>query len=125
MVKKSGCCIWYRDMETSVPYVLIVMGKNSGLWGFPKGDRKIGESVYSCAIREVFEETGIKVPYLGECMKLRSCLIYCVEVPYKMPVTIDKNEITDYAWVRVSDIGKYKCTWLIKSSFRIMKSLIC
>jgi 8-oxo-dGTP pyrophosphatase MutT (NUDIX family) len=42
--------------------ILLVRGwKSSAAWGFPKGKINQGESETSCAIREVFEETGFDV----------------------------------------------------------------
>jgi len=36
-------------------------GDKPGLWGFPGGAVELGESVEETAVREVFEETGLRV----------------------------------------------------------------
>lgn len=41
--------------------VLLVKHKSGGHWDFPKGHREEGETKQETAIREVFEETGVKI----------------------------------------------------------------
>ena len=45
--------------------ILLVKGRLSGKWSFPKGHMEPFESGNECALRELFEETGIRpsVPY--------------------------------------------------------------
>lgn len=49
-------------------YILLGKRKNShgtGTWGFPGGSLEFRETVTSCAIREVYEEVGIKINNLS------------------------------------------------------------
>ena len=41
--------------------MLIRQFKNKSTWGIPKGHMNEGESLEECAIREIFEETGVRV----------------------------------------------------------------
>lgn len=41
--------------------VLIVRGRDSGIWSLPKGSRDENETQEECACREMMEETGIHV----------------------------------------------------------------
>lgn len=41
--------------------VLLQRRADNGYWGLPGGKVDIGESVENCAVREVFEETGLRV----------------------------------------------------------------
>lgn len=42
--------------------VLLVQGKGSNKWSFPKGHKKRNETSIACARRELWEETGIEAP---------------------------------------------------------------
>lgn len=92
-IEKAGCCI------RSGRKILLIKGY-SGLWGFPKGTVENGENVYNCAIREVLEETGVKVPYLGEAFVYIDCIIFMVDM-HTPDVVIDGNEVVDYKWVHI------------------------
>lgn len=39
---------------------LLIKRADNGVWSFPAGAMEVGESLPQCAIRETFEETGIK-----------------------------------------------------------------
>ncbi|WP_433297457.1 NUDIX hydrolase [Actinoplanes sp. CA-030573] len=45
--------------------VLLIQRTDNGLWALPGGAQDIGESVSQAAIREVEEETGVRVELLG------------------------------------------------------------
>lgn len=45
---------------------LLIKNKRSAHWGFPKGHVEKGESFEETALREVFEETGLKVKLIPE-----------------------------------------------------------
>ena len=67
MIKKCG--IIYFD--TTDKKYLLVYGKKSGKWGFPKGHQENNETVEDTAIRELYEETGIKINQSNLTNKLR------------------------------------------------------
>lgn len=39
---------------------LLIKRADNGIWAFPSGAMEIGESLKECAIRETYEETGLK-----------------------------------------------------------------
>ena len=74
--------------------ILLVQSRGN-LWGIPKGSFEDGETKEECAIREVFEETGIKID--KELLDNRryltiadNCFYYYFEME-EIPVEIQKN----------------------------------
>ena len=62
--KKAGVLI-----HNSCNNKILLIQSKGNFWGFPKGTMEKGEDVRSCALRELYEETGIKLTskILGEC----------------------------------------------------------
>jgi 8-oxo-dGTP diphosphatase len=54
--KKGGSIIFDKDDN-----VLIIQQKKNGIWSFPKGSLKNGETIYEAVIRETFEESGFDI----------------------------------------------------------------
>jgi ADP-ribose pyrophosphatase YjhB (NUDIX family) len=52
----AGAGVMIFDQENRL---LLQRGTDYGLWGIPGGLMELGESFEECAIREVFEETGL------------------------------------------------------------------
>jgi 8-oxo-dGTP pyrophosphatase MutT (NUDIX family) len=66
-----GAITW-RLNRGLVEILLIKQFRDKELWGIPKGHINKEESIAACAIREVFEETGVLIE-LG--VRLSDCLI--------------------------------------------------
>ena len=63
-VRAAGALVWRRagkDLE-----VLLVHRPRYDDWSFPKGKQEPGESIRTCAVREVEEETGARVILVKE-----------------------------------------------------------
>lgn len=57
-----SCGAFVHKIENGVTYVLLVRPKEDrDVWGLPKGHINPDETGEQCAIREVFEETGVKI----------------------------------------------------------------
>ena len=57
--EKSCGAVVYTDVDGMRKYLLIRSRK--GVWGFPKGHAEAGESDRETALREILEETGLRV----------------------------------------------------------------
>lgn len=81
--------------------VLLVRGRLGGKWSFPKGHKKRGESDLQCALRELWEETGI-IPESDEPMrsyKLAKATYYFFSIEKECTPRInDSNEIDMVEW---------------------------
>ena len=111
LYEKSCGAVVYRVEGRTVRF-LVVKNKNGRHWGFPKGHMEYGESERQTALREVLEETGLKVEILPG---FRETCEYC---PYgtiqkqvvffaaksgTAEVVIQKSEIDRFKWARYDD----------------------
>lgn len=86
--------------------ILLVRGRETGKWSFPKGHIEGSETSYECALRETFEETGIILPmergihtrklYAGEYFIYRMD-----EVPTRPN---DTSEIMEVGWFSIDEL---------------------
>lgn len=97
---KSGILLVNEDDNC----VLIIQSRGN-LWGIPKGTLKEGESYDEAAIRETYEETGIKIPNekLSEnTLQISSSLYYVCYVD-KLHVSVQKNsDANSVGWVNLN-----------------------
>ena len=80
--------------------VLLVKGRLSSKWSFPKGHSTCDELPIDCAIRELYEETGVRVPkeHMGYyTMKGGGYFVFHIDVSCFLN-TRDTVEISDTAW---------------------------
>lgn len=91
--------------------ILLVLGRLSMVWSLPKGHRKSQESSFQCALRELYEETGITIdqthlnfselPY----KRLKIGRYYLLEFPEEVePCPHDEKEIVSAQWFSPTEI---------------------
>lgn len=95
---------------------LLVCGRTGGKWSFPKGHMKGSEQAMDCALRELYEETGIQLPretIAYSTVKLsrnrdgnNSEYFRCC-VPEEIPLNIiDSNEIREGGWFTLCEMQR-------------------
>lgn len=88
--------------------ILLVRGRRSGKWSFPKGHRELRESPYQCAMRELREETGIRLtqaPVVGPCkLAAGSYYVFQTAVEYT-PRPEDSSEVTEARWFTIKEMA--------------------
>jgi ADP-ribose pyrophosphatase YjhB (NUDIX family) len=85
--------------------ILLVRGKGSDKWSFPKGHPKEGETAFQCAKRETLEEVGLDLPLFFERMiPLRTGSYYLVRSREINCTTQDPNEVEEIGWFSLSQI---------------------
>lgn len=100
--KKAGAIIY----DDSGRYLLVQ--SRGEKWGFPKGTMEDNETIQECAIREVYEETGI-VLTLEEIEKastkrISRCTYYRIQRTYNPSLSIpdiEENDSTGIVWVYI------------------------
>lgn len=100
-------------------YYIFIIKHLGGHWSFPKGHPDSGEEPIQTAIRELFEETGLKInentlltnPILEENYTFRhqdhfiqkKVQYFIGEVELPDDVTLDYGEILEGKWVEVNE----------------------
>jgi 8-oxo-dGTP pyrophosphatase MutT (NUDIX family) len=90
---------------TSTNKYLLVKGKSK--WSFPKGHRELNETAYSCAKREIYEETGLVFEDIEFKSRTFVSLYYYfnILVDTELPVNpIDNEEISEAKWLSLEEI---------------------
>lgn len=85
--------------------VLLVKGRHSGKWSFPKGHPNEGETEFEAAERETMEETGLRLsPFFDRIIHLTTGTYYLVKTHELNVFPADQNEIIDTRWIPLSKI---------------------
>lgn len=115
--QKAGVII--IDHTPSLSLYLIVYSKKSKKFGFPKGTCEKNESIYQCAKREFYEETGMelrsKVRYNNQYKVFNNTyfIFDCYDdinniLLQKSNDIPDSNEISHYQWVDEKELVTLK-----------------
>ncbi len=104
---ESSCgAVVFRNDENEKKFLLI-RNKRSAHWGFPKGHIEPGETNEETAIREVFEETGIKIKVLPNFKKFSE---YTIQGRIEKAVSIFLAETNDIEYtIQAEEIEE--CGW--------------
>lgn len=117
MQEKSCGIIPVRFERDKHRYLLIQ--HHAGHWGFPKGHQNKGESNIETAVRELEEETGLRLKKIYNDQKFieqytfhragnthSKKVVYFFGVVAPGPVKIQEEEIKDYAWLTYLSVVK-------------------
>jgi bis(5'-nucleosidyl)-tetraphosphatase len=90
--------------------ILLVKGRRSGKWSFPKGHLESEETSLDCAIRELYEETGmaINTTPVGS-YKLSVGQYYLFETNETELAVRDHDEIEEAAWIPFHKLSSMNC----------------
>jgi 8-oxo-dGTP pyrophosphatase MutT (NUDIX family) len=92
--------------------VLLVKGRQTGKWSFPKGHLEPYESSLECALRELYEETGVELngqPHIGY-NKLSVGRYFFFAMDSDVPTRIkDTTEVTEADWIPISELTSLEC----------------
>jgi len=87
-----------------------VKGRRSGKWSFPKGHLESEESSLECALRELYEETGIQLNEKpSRSYKLSVGQYFIFEMEETELSVRDHNEIEEAAWIPFDRLPQMNC----------------
>jgi 8-oxo-dGTP pyrophosphatase MutT (NUDIX family) len=99
-------CVYGCIFMTNKNTILMVKGRSTKKWSFPKGHPNKGETGYQVAQRETFEETGLYTPSLFKSIvHLKTGTYYIIESNEQRVYPRDITEIEEVAWVPISKIS--------------------
>lgn len=102
--KVFGCILMTPDNK-----ILLVKGRESQKWSFPKGHIEGQETGLACARRELFEETGIRIHQEPFAFKkflksgTSSYFLFAVERELR-PFPHDLREVEEARWVSLDEM---------------------
>ena len=89
--------------------LLIVQGRKTGKWSFPKGHKMEGETAHECSLRETYEETGLLIQdlYIEE-LQLAAGKYFVYKLSYEPAlISYDTDEIMNACWVSLESLRTY------------------
>jgi len=109
----AGCAVF----DGAGRLLLQQRGDDRGPWGLPGGAMELGESIEAAAVRETFEETGLRVRpdtllgvYTGEAHTyangdvVQSVVVVLTATPIEGMLTVDGIETVGLAWFPLDDL---------------------
>ena len=88
--------------------VLLVKGRHTGKWSFPKGHPNEGETEFEAAERETMEETGLRLsPYFDRIVHLATGTYYIVQTDERRGQPTDTNEVSELRWIPLSKLKSF------------------
>jgi 8-oxo-dGTP pyrophosphatase MutT (NUDIX family) len=102
-----GGIISVKNEKGENKYV-VVQGRYTRKWSFPKGHSKKGESSLECSLREIKEETGLDtLPEPKEYIKIGYGGYYIFELNSEVSLrTNDKSEIINTKWMTLEEMSE-------------------
>ncbi|WP_346935259.1 NUDIX domain-containing protein [Clostridium sp.] len=105
--EKSCGAVVYRTSNKGIQYLLLKSIGLDSYWGFPKGHMEYSETEEETALREVFEECGLKVnlidgfratdKYIIDNFIEKEVVLFLGEADNSL-TKIQVEEIEDYRW---------------------------
>ena len=123
MNKKCGIILFDEKKES----YLLVYGKKSQKWGFPKGHMEFGETPQETALREFYEETGysLKNVDLDKTFMVKNNTYFLINVCevenhliQKKKYIPDNKEIQFFEWislVNLLNMDVFSCNFGLKA----------
>ena len=106
--KTYGGILCKKGITVEDDEYVLVQGRYTGKWSFPKGHSNEGEEPLKCSLREVAEETGLDdLPEPTEYLQIGYGNYFVFNLERKIElVPRDKGEIMNTRWVTLEEMSK-------------------
>ena len=110
--KSCGALVFRQDPKTGRMYILMIRHKHGGHRSFPKGHVEPGETEHQTAMREVEEETAVKIRITSDFSEkvhyspmpgVRKEVVYFLALTDQKYTRPRDGEIADVGWVAVEN----------------------
>ncbi len=119
--EKSCGAIIFRRSKKSIEFIVIKHSLSvGGHWDFPKGHVEAGETEQETALREVSEETGLRVKliegfreeirYVDQINNVNKVVVFFVGEAISSEAKGDGKEVVDLCWLEY-DLALEKLTY--------------
>ena len=106
--------------------VLLIKGRRTGKWSFPKGHSEQGETEIDCALRETYEETGIELSYnFSKIVHLATGVYFLYYMSEEICKPIDTKEVMETSWVSLQAMKHMSVNVDINTVLRSYSKLVC
>lgn len=134
-IKESECNI-HKDLKRCGAIIvdnklnILIVQNHSGIWSIPKGHQSHSREPYTlCAMREVYEETGLKLKINNSFKKIKigNIIYFLISLNdfYKKFLKIrDTNEVKQMCWINIKDILRLEnINWSLRQIGSYLKML--
>lgn len=104
-----GIILETEELRNGEKEYVVVQGRETGRWSFPKGHSQRGETPLECAWRELEEETSIQRSALPlqpmRSLRLGNTQLFLFQIKKRIPVRIgDAKEVMNCRWVTRTEL---------------------
>ena len=110
--KSCGAIVFRQDRKTGRMFVLMIRHKHGGHRSFPKGHVEPGETEHETAIREVEEETAVRIRITSDFSEkvhyspmpgVQKEVVYFLAITDQRATRARDGEIADVEWVALEN----------------------
>lgn len=127
--KRAGGIIRYvnncASTDDETEEFIVVKNRQSGYYGFPKGQVENGEDNIQAAIREIEQETGLRIPitYQHQFLKFKGHTFYVITINKKIRTfdIKDTTEIEHACWMTLDELKMQDISVVTKKIINMYK----